>query len=216
MGLVDELKSRVREAEAAAERALREAVRANGLSEEHRAAAERTLARCERDCATAYREPANATGEEHAVLYDIGCRPEAAVSGASLFQDEYRAFLMFNVSTAGAAHPEGTLAVVELVRAHSVLFGLPNDEALGGHPLHGRGLQCYGVYEVLNSRWKCEAERRNRVCFPNARPWDVRHFVFTFHDSSLECLAGGLRVELTRRSRAETVAQVLATIERGG
>lgn len=216
MTLIDELKAHVRDAEVASERALHEAVRANGLSTEHRAEADRVLTQCERAVSSAYRKLAIATGEEYAVLHDIGCRPEAAVSGASLLQDEYRAFLLFNVSTAGGGHPEGTLAIVELVRAYSVTFGLPNDEALGGHPLYGRGLNCYAVYEVLNSRWKRQAEERNRVCFPNAQPWEVQHFVFTFHDSSLECLAKALRVELTRQPRAEAVARVLAALEAGG
>jgi hypothetical protein len=39
-------------------------------------------------------------------------------------------------------------------------FGLPNDEALGGHPLGARGLQFYSVHEVIHSSLIESLERR--------------------------------------------------------
>jgi len=71
------------------------------------------------------------------------------------------------------------------------LFGPPNDEALSGHPLASRGLHAYGSFEVLHSSWIRALERMNAV-HPNHRPEafsGYRHFVFTFHDSTFECIA---------------------------
>lgn len=79
-------------------------------------------------------------------------------------------------------------------RAH--YFGPPNDEALQGHPLFARGLRWYGVYEVQDSSWIRLLERRNRG-HDKHRPESyaaLRHFAFTFHDSTFECIAHGYRV----------------------
>jgi hypothetical protein len=65
------------------------------------------------------------------VWLDFGIVPEAAISGAMLFQDEYRAFLAFN---AVRPMPDGMrrqagLAIVELQGCGTTKFGYPNDEA---------------------------------------------------------------------------------------
>lgn len=69
-------------------------------------------------------------------------------------------------------------------------FGAPNDEALGGHPLARVGLQPYAVHEVYGSALIRELERRNSVHPGHNRAsfLDRRHFVFTFQDSTLECV----------------------------
>jgi len=87
------------------------------------------------------------------------------------------------------------VAIVEFERIRAHYFGPPNDEALSGHPLYKKGLRFYGVYEVRNSSWVRALERMNRV-HPNHRPGmfsDYRHFIFTFHDTTLECIATGVR-----------------------
>jgi hypothetical protein len=78
-------------------------------------------------------------------------------------------------------------------------FGWPNDEVLNGHPLHKRGLGFYGVFEVLDSSWirSLEAgnslhDRHNPAGFVKAR-----HFVFTFHDNTFECIAEGISFAVT-------------------
>ena len=74
------------------------------------------------------------------------------------------------------------------------VFGYPNDEALGGHPL-ARGL-AYGVYEVFGSDWAQRLEQQNRVCFPDVRWEPKRHFLMIMHESMGEFLADNVRVEL--------------------
>jgi hypothetical protein len=74
---------------------------------------------------------------------------------------------------------------------HSLMFGAPNDKALRGHPLADRGLDAYGAYRVDNSSWVRRLERMNRVHDRHSRERFLRlqHFILTFHDSTLECVA---------------------------
>jgi hypothetical protein len=83
-------------------------------------------------------------------------------------------------------------------------FGPPNDETLEGHPLYGKGLESYGVYEVQSSSWIRALERMNRVhpAHRSAVFSRYRHFIFTFHDTMLECVARGVR-SVVRAAYAE-------------
>lgn len=148
---------------------------------------------------------------EAVVELDIGVVPEAAVSGAVVLQDEYATYLTFNAMSKGAdgkRHDSGT-AVLTFKGCLLTKFGYPNDEALGGHPLYERGLRCYGAFEVLNSSWAAAVAAQNRHSFPDTRDdYAGRHFIFTFHDSTFECLAMELAVELS----SDPYAQILARL----
>ncbi len=110
----------------------------------------------------------------------------------------------------------GSIAVVTFKRTYASFFGPPNDEAFDGHPLAARGLEPYGAFEVENSSWIREAERRNRV-HPYHRPeaFDaLRHFALTFHDSIFEALAIEFDVQVLEGSTAtalRAMADRLAT-----
>ncbi len=138
--------------------------------------------------------------QDSVVELDLGCCPEAAVSGALLLQTEYKAFLSFNAQRRrpdGVFEDAGT-AIVEIVRCTITRFGYPNDEALSGHPLYRNGLINYGIYEILNSSWIVELKKQNRVSFPSTTntSW-MRHFIFVFHDSTFECLAQNIKIRLS-------------------
>ncbi len=82
------------------------------------------------------------------------------------------------------------LAVIRFPGA-TTYFGPPNDEAFQGHPLYARGLRPYGAWEVENSSWIRLLERMNSV-HPSHRPEHYeahRHFIFSFHDTTFECVA---------------------------
>ncbi len=146
----------------------------------------------------AERELAAALGQEHAVELHLGIYPEAAVSGPVLLQDDYDAFLAFNgmrLRPDGLREAAG-LAVVEFVGCSTTKFGYPNDEARPGHPLSKRGLGGYGIYEVMNSSWIEEQAQMNRVHFPNFSMRPVRHFMFTFHESTLDCITTDIKLEI--------------------
>lgn len=137
---------------------------------------------------------------ERIVELELSCRPEAAVSGAMLMQSEYSCFLTFNTS-------DTATAVVQFEGCRITKFGYPNDEASWKIP-RTRGL-AYGIYEVLNSSWIRELTELKRHAFPNT-PDDTRsrHFLFLFHDSTFECIARDIKVELHDEPYADTFAGI--------
>jgi hypothetical protein len=95
--------------------------------------------------------------------------------------------------TDGSGLPSADEAAVLVVfrRCHASHFGPPNDEAFASHPLADRGLRPYGAFEVERSSWVRGFELRNRQ-HPRHDPQlfqQLRHWVWTFHDSVLECAA---------------------------
>ena len=91
-------------------------------------------------------------------------------------------------------------ALIGFHGAYAHMFGPPNDEAISGHPLANRGLQPYGAYEVQSSSWLHQLELMNSV-HPQHQPRhfsQYRHFIFTFHDSTFECIAKGFAVSTAR------------------
>ncbi len=86
---------------------------------------------------------------------------------------------------------EEKFAVIEFPLCHQFTFGHPNDESLQGHPLYSCGLKFYSVHQVKNSSRISELERinsshpqHNKAAFLASKS----HYVFTFHDSTLECI----------------------------
>jgi hypothetical protein len=101
-------------------------------------------------------------------------------------------------------------ALIEFSLTLALLFGPPNDEALSGHPLAGRGLEPYSAFEVKDSSWLRSLERMNRV-HPRHRAENFakyRHFIFTFHDSTFECIARAFRASSLRTSSSNLVMQM--------
>ena len=83
------------------------------------------------------------------------------------------------------------VAAVEFAVCNQLLYGYPNDEALGAHPLYAKGLKYYSVHRVEGSSRLCELERANAVHPRHDRDAFLRekeHYVFTFQDATLECL----------------------------
>ena len=77
------------------------------------------------------------------------------------------------------------------------MFGPPNDEALQGHPLWGRGLDYSEVFRVEQSSLIRRLALMNRVHphYNLALFEKKNHYVFTFHDSTLECVAESVETE---------------------
>lgn len=121
---------------------------------------------------------------------------------------------MFSFNATRAA-PDGRRAdagraVVRVKPCLAFKFGYPNDEALPGHPLYARGSHGTAVYEVLGSSWLATLAEQNRVKFPD---WDltelgVRHFLFSFHDTTLEVLGRSLDVSVTVEPFATVVSRM--------
>lgn len=106
------------------------------------------------------------------------------------------------------------VAIVRFQQPYCHMLGPPNDEAFIGHPLAKRGLKRYAVAEVVSSSWIRGLEAMNAV-HPFHKPElfaDYRHFIFTFHDSTFECVAGDFTVEVMRGSMRGAVEQMAKEI----
>ena len=82
-------------------------------------------------------------------------------------------------------------AIVVFRQCYASHFGPPNDEAFASHPLADRGLRPHSAFEVESSSWLRGLEVRNRA-HPRHDPrlfQQLRHWVWTFHNSVLECAA---------------------------
>jgi hypothetical protein len=149
-----------------------------------------------------------AESRDRLIELDLGCVPEAAVSGAVLVQTEQSVFLTFNavrLGPDGKYHAAGT-ALAEFRMCSATRFGYPNDEARAGiarfAPLG------YGIYEVLHCSWLDETDRLNRYAFPGQRRGATRHFLITFHDSTFECLADDVRLTVVNESYGQVFARI--------
>jgi hypothetical protein len=141
---------------------------------------------------------------DRVVELQLGVVPEAAVSGAVLFQTEASAHLVFNASAGNAR------VLVTFERCILTRFGHPNDEARWGIPRF-RGTT-YGIYRVEHSSWIAEVVRLNRHRFPTTGDDYVKlHYLFAFHDSTFECLADGMKLEVTSRTLAEIARDLVTT-----
>jgi len=122
------------------------------------------------------------------VLLDTVPMPAPASTEPFVIADEGRAILAYRIAppslTRYRAVQNGQPFC--LVRFDAAVFqslGPPNDEDLVHHVLYAKGLRAYGAYEVLESRLVVE-------WWPNTAPAvALRHFIFTFEDSSFECVA---------------------------
>jgi hypothetical protein len=87
--------------------------------------------------------------------------------------------------------PDAPAVIVVFRRCYATHFGQPNDEAFTSHPLAEGGLRPCGAFEVEHSSWVRGLDMRNRG-HPHHDPLlfqQLRHWVWTFHDSVLECAA---------------------------
>jgi hypothetical protein len=162
----------------------------------------------------AERALAAARGEEYAQPYDIGFVPEAAVTLPIVLQTDYYTFLAFSAmyEKPDGMREEAGYGIVQFDGCSLTKFGYPNDEALMGHPLMSRGLGAYGVYEVRNSTWIKQVTEFNRITFPNTPPSTKKHFMFSFHDSTFECIARGLHAWVSTELYTKVVAELAQRI----
>jgi hypothetical protein len=161
----------------------------------------------------AERDLAAARGEQYAQVIDIGPRWDVGAPLPHLISDGSRAFVVCLASqpdpdwdgtyvtmvSPADQHPS-LFVVLELRGCQEIRFGGPNDEAIAGHPLHGRGLDSYRAHEVLNSAWIEEAIRVNSVHphHSDAPFRQLHHYALLFHDEMIEALARGIESRLVK------------------
>lgn len=105
--------------------------------------------------------------------------------------------------------------IVKFTQCYAHMFGPPNDEAFIGHPLSVRGLGPYGVYEIENSSWLRKLEKMNSVHpYHNKEKFmeNKKHYVFSFHDTTFECIANGFELEVTKGSVKSMIPRMLESV----
>jgi hypothetical protein len=110
---------------------------------------------------------------------------------------------------------ELSLALIEfhLPLVHSL--GPPNDETLHGHPLANRGLSHYDAFEVLNSSWILGLDGMNSI-HPRHNPnrfASFKHFIFTFHDSTFECIAESFKSAIRHTSMEFVLTEMVGILD---
>jgi hypothetical protein len=118
-----------------------------------------------------------------------------------LIADEHSLFLGYHLVEGPEDHGlEPPCLVVKFERPYAHMMGPPNDEAFSGHPLAARGLRPYAVFENSGSSWIASLERMNSV-HPYHDPQafeQLKHYIFSFHDSTFECIAKSFSVSKHR------------------
>jgi hypothetical protein len=140
-----------------------------------------------------------------------------------LMADEHRVVLAYymqvrepgwdgsTVRVVGPTDGEEPVALVRLNGCSVHMFGPPNDEAFRGHPLAARGLRPYGSFRISESSWIRRLERMNSV-HPRHRAeryWALQHLVFTFHDSTFECVCQGSDLRTTHGSIGSVIPEMV-------
>lgn len=100
-----------------------------------------------------------------------------------------------------------------IVFHHPLLYcrGIPDDEALHGHPLYKRGLRPNGAFEIQNSSWQEVLMKMSplQAAHRSESYHRYRHFVLAFQDTTFECLAETYSIRLGRGNILDAAARVL-------
>lgn len=96
--------------------------------------------------------------------------------------------LLAYIVRSGPASAYEEFAIVRFSGVLQHTFGYPNDEALGGHPYYGLGLQFYAFNEIARSPYLDELGKRNARVFAGSESLyeGLTHWIVTFHDETLE------------------------------
>jgi hypothetical protein len=170
---------------------------------------------------------ARARGEQYAEVLDLGVVWDVGAPLPHLLCNGRTALVAFyrNVPDPAwdgsyvtvvdpAAGKTEELGVIEFRRVASVRMGAPNDEAIDGHALRGKGLRAYAAHEVHRSEWLEEHIRVNSV-HRNHRDatWRrLHHYLLAFHDEMVECLAREVHVRTVRAPLTKLLDELAAEL----
>ena len=107
------------------------------------------------------------------------------------------------------------IAIVKFPLFLAYQFGPTNDEVFSGHPLSSLGLGPYGTYEIENSKWIGHFEKMNSVHPSHLKEHFERykHFIFSFHDTTLEVIAKSFEFEAKLGSLKEAINTIKQKLE---
>jgi hypothetical protein len=138
------------------------------------------------------------------IQLDWGVNPDVGAPFPILLSSEFRFSVVYF-----AHSPRGDKGFA-VVRGEMLLlrFGFPADETRWANSLMTRGLRHYACQEILQSSWVQEMEglEMRETGSPYSSFASARHIVITFHDTTLEVLAGeGIEAIMTSDPISEIV-----------
>jgi len=101
------------------------------------------------------------------------------------------------------------VAVVRFNHCLAHFLGVPDETTLHLHPLSSRGLSAHGAYLVENSSWLRKLTQEAHTF----HSLNLKHFVFTFQDSTFECIAEKLDFWLHQGPIRSVVPHMLRLLE---
>jgi hypothetical protein len=134
---------------------------------------------------------------------DLGFESDVGAPMPIILADGRKLILTFYIS----GEPDKLRALITFEYYVALKFGMPNDEAIEGHPYYKLGLEPYSIYEVENSDWIDQLEKMNRVHpYHKKEAYDkLKHYLFFFHDENFECVGGPFKVERKENSVQELI-----------
>lgn len=150
------------------------------------------------------------------VLIDAPKPASSSTDPILMAQEDILLLSYYLQDNGGASFGADEVAMLTFHGVLSHMFGLPNKSVLSGHPLASRGLEPFGVYTVTNSSWLRALEQVHSVHERHDPKIFMRlknHYIFTFHDSTFECIAEGFKYDLHEIHIAQVRPRMLAVIE---
>ena len=92
-----------------------------------------------------------------------------------------------------------------------IKFGSPNEVSLNGHRYYHLGLEAYGIFDVKESEWIEELKTTSQFHprFNEDSYNNLKHYIFCFHDSTLECIAEGFSFEVVEGEIKDLLPSIL-------
>lgn len=102
---------------------------------------------------------------------------------------ETKTFVAFNGIKKNNQFDE--IIVVEFIGSVKTIHGMPNNEALNGHPYYELGLTSHGFFILKDSDLIKNIAKINGVHPNHSDEYfkNLNHYILTFHDSMVECIA---------------------------
>ncbi|MGF6776878.1 hypothetical protein [Paraburkholderia sp. GAS334] len=132
--------------------------------------------------------------QDQVVLLDDVPRPDAGAGAPLVLANERLVAIVYRIAKAdferfGPFSDDDPFCVVAFSAAAFHQFGPPRNADLPAHFLASRGLRGYSAHEVMHSSLIADSWGRDF-----SLEGGLRHFVLTFGESTLECVAGDYTV----------------------
>ncbi len=132
-----------------------------------------------------------------------------------VLSDEHNLYVAYYLQDSPKEYQYQAIGLVKFRGLHAYQFGAPNDEAFQGHPLYEKGLKPYSSFEIKNSSWVAMFEKRNSVYPHHSKEMfsKLKHFVWSFHDTTLEVISGSYDFEMYDCLINNLVANIAKSLE---